>query len=154
MSNDMRKLVNQAVKNALLVKDVVVKDLATEIAADHRHLLNDWKHDLALNAISAMVRDACKASEATKSQPLIPGVGDDLPRSISVPGKGSKPTRYVGIRRAKVGELRASIEMLTSQIDADTHRRDALASVLEECEELGANDHDLVSNVVDGAAAA
>lgn len=154
MSSELQKVVRDTVNNTLAVKDVVARDLANQIAEDHPHFLVDMGHDLALKKIGDMVRAACKACEAARSQPLIPGVGDDLPRAISVPGKGNKPTRFVGLKRAKVWELRASIEMLTDQIEADTNRRDALAAVLEECDEIGATDQDLVSNIIDGAAAA
>lgn len=146
---DLSKAVSDEVAAALSLGAVHVSAFAEGFAERHPDLVDGLARDLALRALRAMVRKVCKVAAERQSVPLFPEFGDAIPRAIAVPrGANDEQPYYVGLDRASFGELCASEQMLSCQIEADTRRRDAIRALRMKCEEMGARPEDRVADVV------
>lgn len=141
MANDLWRLVDAEVHAALSEDGVVVDLLTTKFIAENPDEVAAASSVLARYAIAARVRRTCKKALREISEPVLPGL-ECLPVAVCVPDAAGG-SRYVGVSRVTVAQLRAAIAAQMRQVAFDVRRLYALQGLLKRAVAAGAADDDV-----------
>lgn len=144
---DISALIRVEVGKELGAGRVYTGEFAAAFVTRHGELVEEYYHAMAVETVKRIVRDCCKDAADTLTAPLFPDLGDELPRAIAVPKRGTDAPYYVGLGVASGAELDAALTLLDGQIIAIIRRRDALFNLAGEFRSKGGGDDDRLVDV-------